>query len=125
MPFFSPLPRHPKNMASMAIPLPVVLRLETQWKGMVILMRKVNLLRRDIARDSSLQELFTELSDTRFALSQAYAYFDRVTEPELVDASIFEIRAAQARYNYLLRVIKERGGVSACKTYTEGVTSWV
>ena len=88
-------------------------------------MRKANLLRRDIARDSSLQELFTELSDTRFALSQAYAYFNRVTEPELVDASIFEIRAAQSRYNYLLRVIKERGGIAACKAYTEGVTSWV
>ena len=88
-------------------------------------MRKANLLRRDIARDSSLQELFTELSDTRFALSQAYAHFNRVTEPELVDASIFEIRAAQSRYNYLLRVIKEHGGVAACKAYTEGVSSWV
>ena len=92
---------------------------------MVIIMRKVNLLRRDIARDSSLQELFTELSDTRFALSQAYAYFNHVTEPELVDASIFEISAAQSRYNYLLRVIKEHGGESACKCYTEGVSSWV
>ena len=88
-------------------------------------MRKANLLRRDIARDSSLQELFTELSDTRFALSQAYAYFNRVTEPELVDASIFEIRAAQARYNYLLRVIKEHGGEAACGFCTEGVASWI
>lgn len=88
-------------------------------------MRKVNLLRRDVACDSAMQELFTELSDTRFALSQAYAYFDRVTEPELVDASIFEIRAAQSRYDYLLRVIKERGGIAACKAYTEGVCSWL
>ena len=88
-------------------------------------MRKVNLLRRDVARDSAMQELFTELSDTRFALSQAYAYFDRVTEPELVDASIFEIRAAQSRYDYLLRTIKEHGGIAACKAYTEGVCSWL
>ena len=87
-------------------------------------MRKANLLRRDIARDSSLQELFTELSDTRFALSQAYAHFNRVTEPELVDACIFEISAVQARYNYLLRAIKEHGGESACGFCTEGASSW-
>ena len=88
-------------------------------------MRKVNLLRRDVARDSSLQELFTELSDTRFALSQAFDRFNNTTEPELVDACIFEISATQARYNYLLRVIKEHGGIAACKTYTEGVCSWL
>ena len=88
-------------------------------------MRKSNLLRRDIARDSSLQELFTELSDTRFALSQAFDRFNSTTEPELVDACIFEISAAQARYDYLLRVIKEHGGESACRFYTEGVSSWV
>ena len=88
-------------------------------------MRKVNLLRRDVAQDSAMQELFTELSDTRFALSQAYAHFNRVTEPELIDASIFEISAVQARYNYLLRAIKERGGVVACKACTEGVCSWL
>ena len=87
-------------------------------------MRKANLLRRDIAHDSSLQELFTELSDTRFALSQAFERFNNTTESELLDACIFEISATQARYNYLLRIIKERGGKSACKCYTEGASSW-
>ncbi len=88
-------------------------------------MRKVNLLRRDIARDSALQELFNDLSDTRFALAQAYDRFNSATEPELVDSSIFEINAAQARYNYLIRAIKENGGEAACKTYSEGVCSWI
>ena len=87
-------------------------------------MRKANLLRRDIARDSSLQELFTELSDTRFALSQAFARFNNTTEPELLDACIFEISATQARYNYLLRIIKEHSGESACGFCTEGASSW-
>ena len=40
-------------------------------------MRKVNLLRCDIARDASMQDLFSELSDTRVALSQAYARLTR------------------------------------------------
>ena len=36
-------------------------------------MRKVNLLRCDVARDASMQDLFSELRDTRVALSQACA----------------------------------------------------
>ena len=84
-------------------------------------MRWVNLLRRDVARDSALQELFDDLSDTRNALAQAYAHFNGATEPELVDSSIFEINAAQSRYDYLLRTIKERGGEAVCRTYSEGV----
>ena len=80
-------------------------------------MRKVNLLRCDIARDASMQDLFSELSDTRVALSQAYARFNAVCEPELVDAEL-------SRYDYLLRQIKERGGRAVCKTCSEGAVKW-
>ena len=88
-------------------------------------MRKVNLLRCDVARDSSLQELFTDLSEMRFALSQAYPRFNSAVEPELVDACVFEINAIQSRYNYLLRVIKESGGEAECRICSEGVCSWI
>lgn len=88
-------------------------------------MRKVNLLRCDVASDSSLQSLFTDLSEMRFALSQAYTRFNSTVEPELVDACVFEINAAQARYNYLLRMIKENGGEAECRTCSEGVCSWI
>ena len=88
-------------------------------------MRKVNLLRCDVARDSSLQELFTDLSEMRFALSQAYTRFNSAVEPELVDACVFEINAIQSRYNYLLRVIKERGGEAEYRICSEGVCSWI
>lgn len=67
-----------------------------------------------------MQELFTELSDTRFALAQAYVRFDNTTEPELVDACIFELNALQSRYNYLLRLVKESGGIAASRIYSEG-----
>ena len=56
-------------------------------------MRKVNLLRCDVARDASMQDLFSELRDTRVALSQAYARFNAVCAPELVDACVYEINA--------------------------------
>ena len=88
-------------------------------------MRKVDLWQQPVASDPRLQELFTELGETRFALSQAYVRFDNTTEPELVDACIFELNALQSRYNYLLRLIKERGGVAAAKIYSEGAATWV
>ena len=71
-------------------------------------MRKADLFRREIARDASMQELFSELSDTRFALSQAYARFNAVL----------------SRYNYLLRQIKARGGTAEQRTCTEGAGAW-
>lgn len=88
-------------------------------------MRKVNILQRPVARDPRMQELFTELSDTRFALAQAYVRFDNTTEPELVDACIYELNALHSRYSYLLRLIKERGGMAAARIYTEGAVTWV
>ena len=88
-------------------------------------MRKVNLWQQPVASDPRLQELFTELSDTRFALAQAYTRFDNTTEPELVDACIFELNALQSRYDYLLRLVKELGGVAAAKVYSEGAATWV
>lgn len=88
-------------------------------------MRKADLLRREVARDASMQDLFSELSDTRFALAQAYVRFDNTTEPELVDACIFELNALQSRYNYLLRLVKESGGIAAARIYSEGAATWV
>jgi len=83
-------------------------------------MRKVNLLRCDVARDASMQDLFSELSDTRVALSQAYARFNAVC----VDACVYEINAELSRYDYLLRQIKERSGEAVYKTCSEGVAKW-
>ena len=79
-------------------------------------MRKADLLRREVARDASMQDLFSELSDTRF---------NAVCEPELVDSCVYEINAVLSRYNYLLRQIKARGGAAECRTCTEGAATWI
>jgi len=80
-------------------------------------MRKVRRYRRDVAREDTMQELFNELGDMRAALEDAYMRFNMTSEPELVDACVYEINAAQSRYNYLLRIIKESGGEAAFKAY--------
>ena len=59
--------------------------------------------------DGQLQQ---ELHSTALALKEAYEKFNYVSEPELVEASVYEISALKARYSYLLRQIKE-GGTSA------------
>ena len=81
-------------------------------------MRKIHHFRRDMARDCELQPLFDELASSRDALSGAYARFDASTEPELIEACVYEINAAQARYNYLLRLVKESGGEAAFKAFS-------
>ena len=44
-------------------------------------------------------------------LKEAYERFNYACEPELVEASIFEINALKAKYDYLLRCVKERSGM--------------
>lgn len=51
-------------------------------------------------------ELRRELDETTQALHSAYEKFDYVSEPEMVDACIYEINALKSRYSYLLRCIK-------------------
>lgn len=82
-------------------------------------MRKIHHFRRDTARRGEMQPLFDDLDSTRSALACAYARFNASTEPELIEACVYEINAAQARYNYLLRLVKESGGEAAFKTFSE------
>ena len=57
-----------------------------------------------------LDILREELQQTNVALKCAYDKFNYVTEPELIEASIYEISALKSRCNYLLRRIKELSG---------------
>lgn len=59
------------------------------------------------------EELKEELRNTAQALRDAYDRFNFVTEPELVDAAIFEIRSLNARYSYLIRCVKEESETPA------------
>ncbi len=60
------------------------------------------------------EELKKELKFTAQALRGAYDKFNFVTEPELVESAIFEIRSLNARYSYLIRRVKELNEAAAC-----------
>ena len=57
------------------------------------------------------KELRQELDQINRQLKEAYDRFNYACEPELVEASIFEINALKAKYDYLLRCVKERSGM--------------
>lgn len=50
--------------------------------------------------------LLFELAKTKIELETAYSNFENVTDPDLIDSSIYEVNAVQQRYKYLLRQLK-------------------
>ena len=54
-----------------------------------------------------LAQVSEEIAKTKSALDTAYSNFENVTEPDLIDCYIYELNAAQMRYRFLLRKLKE------------------
>lgn len=76
-------------------------------------MKRISPIRTCQTDAPALLELKTSLQDTQSALNHAYAAFDYTSDPELTEACIYEIRALQARMNYLVRRIKEMEACAA------------
>lgn len=53
-------------------------------------------------------EIAASLAQARQEWQAAQALFDTVTDPDMVDAAIHLIAAAERKYAYLLRLAKER-----------------
>ena len=62
------------------------------------------------AQREERQDLLSSLSRTRALLNQAYGGFNTTSDGDLIESYVFEINALQARYNYLLRRVKELEG---------------
>ena len=72
------------------------------------MLRRISPIHKQGRTTREQQELMQALQEAQTALQGAYLSFDALTDPELVESCIFEIRALQARINYLLRAMKER-----------------
>lgn len=53
--------------------------------------------------DTGKMSLFDALEKTKCELETAYAGFDNVIEPDLIDYYIFEVNAILKRYKFLLK----------------------
>ena len=47
------------------------------------------------------------LERTKILIHQAYACFNRESDPDLIESYVFEINALQSRYSYLLKRVRE------------------
>lgn len=51
-------------------------------------------------------ELRAEIDRTRHTIESASSQFEQVVDPTLIDCYIYELKAAQLRYQFLLRRFK-------------------
>ena len=69
--------------------------------------RKLSSRRGSPAQEEERRELMQSLAHTRTLINQAYGGFNSASDSDLIESYVFEINALQARYNYLLRRVKE------------------
>lgn len=53
------------------------------------------------------ETLLKNIKIAKRALDNAYINFDFVTDPELIDSCIYEVKAMQLKYEYLINQAKE------------------
>ncbi|MDL2300651.1 DUF2508 family protein [Clostridiaceae bacterium OttesenSCG-928-D20] len=68
-------------------------------------MSKKQDIRRKARIESSAREEIARIKD---GLSSCYTQFNNLSDPQLMDACIFEISALRAKYNYALQRAKEQ-----------------
>ncbi len=61
-----------------------------------------------LRRSRELSAYEEEIRSIRNSLDEAYAHFNTTTDPDALDACIFEISALRARYNTALKHYRER-----------------
>ena len=59
------------------------------------------------ARQEERQLLLEGMQATRAQLNHAYAQFNFYSDPDLVDACVYQINALQSRYSYFVRQMKQ------------------
>ena len=63
--------------------------------------------RKELAqREEERRQLLDGMRETRSQLNCAYAQFNCYSDPDLVDACVYEINALQSRYSYFVRQVK-------------------
>jgi len=76
-------------------------------------MRRITPMRKAGYASPAILNLMDSLRQAQGDLDRAHAAFNDALDPDLVESSIYEIRAYQHRINYLLRQIKETESLEA------------
>ncbi len=64
--------------------------------------------RESLAKRRDLKIAATEIGSIRSCLDEAYAHFNSTTDPDTLEACIYEISALRSRYNTALKHYRDR-----------------
>ena len=78
----------------------------------MMLPQRRSTVRRSRALEAERRDLMNSLSHTRTLIHQAYGGFNSASDGDLIESYVFEINSLQARYNYLIRRVKELEGAT-------------
>lgn len=67
-----------------------------------------NLLPKKHSSSEEERKLRQEIERSKTAIDSARNHFEQVVDPTLIDCYIYELNAAQLRYQFLLRRMKSR-----------------
>lgn len=62
---------------------------------------------KNTAQKQSYDDLLQDIAAAKSALDNAYANFENVVDPDLIDCYIYEMNAVQKRYKFLLKRAKQ------------------
>ena len=60
------------------------------------------LLKHNLFKNSEKEKLVSEIYSTINTLESIHSRFEYITEPDLIDSTIYELKANQIKYKYLL-----------------------
>lgn len=75
-------------------------------------MALIRIFKRTVETENTYALLLDDLQRTKSDLELANANFELVVEPDLIDSCIYQVNAAQMRYKFLLRRVKQLEGTS-------------
>lgn len=66
------------------------------------------LFKKRLIRSEEERKLRSEIERSKTAINSAMNHFEQVVDPTLIDCYIYELNAAQLRYQFLLRRFKSQ-----------------
>lgn len=70
------------------------------------------IFRKRLVRSEEEKNLRREIERSKTAIDSARNHFEQVIDPTLIDCYIYELNAAQLRYQFLLAAIQKPGGIN-------------
>ncbi|SCI54869.1 MULTISPECIES: DUF2508 family protein [unclassified Romboutsia] len=75
--------------------------------------------RRNRLKDSNLENerIINEIKQAQKEIQHAENFFQNATENELIDVAIYELESKKSKYQYLIKIAKEKGIRRSVKEY--------